>query len=85
MTSQFEIETTVKGGLPVIVEVEVEAPEPDTGHPTRWVSSYQFRWRNGKPMSAKMMATIPQRDIEAALEHALDTQERFTDEDVFRF
>lgn len=48
MRRRVEFETTIKGGLPVLVKAVLHPPEPDVGI-LGWQPEYELFWLKGKP------------------------------------
>lgn len=62
--SKCEIETTIKGGLPVIVRASVHPAEPDVGIFTKQVDIDDICWLSGKSVSRKIYNSISAEDFE---------------------
>lgn len=67
MPRYVEFETTIKGGLPVIVKALLHPPEPDIGI-FDWQPEYELHWLKGKPCYLK----ISEDDHERIMEECLD-------------
>lgn len=63
MSKKVEFESTVLGGLPVLVRATIYPPEPDTGGFTKQVEIDEICWLSGKPVTDKVNARISKDDI----------------------
>lgn len=67
MARYVEFETTVKGGLPVLVKATIFPPEPDIGI-DQWQPEFDLFWLKGKPC----YIDIPQRDMDRISDECLE-------------
>ena len=65
----IELDTTVKGGLPVIAQVVFSTPSPSVGllHGEADVTIF---WRGGKIVTKKVYDSIPEADFDRIIEEA---------------
>lgn len=67
MSRHVEFETTIKGGLPVIVKAILHPPEPDVGI-FYWQPEYEMFWLKGKPCYLE----ISEGDHDRIMEECID-------------
>lgn len=72
MSRQVEFQSTVKGGLPVLVVARIHAAEPDVGIFGKTAELEDICWPSGKPITAKAWNSIPEADLERLMDEALD-------------
>lgn len=67
MPRHVEFETTIKGGLPVIVKATLYPPEPDVGI-FDWQPEYALYWLNGGECHIHVKDEDHERIIDECLE-----------------
>jgi len=70
MARYAEFETTIKGGLPVLVKARIYPPEYDVGI-FSWQPEPEFFWTSGKPLSID----VPKSDMERIEDECLENME----------
>jgi len=70
MSTEIEFETTVRGGLPVIVTCRLYPAEPDVGISTESVEIDNICWPSGKTITDRVWRSIPQADFDRIAEEA---------------
>ena len=70
MPRHAEFETTIKGGLPVLVKARIHPPETDIGI-NQWQPEPELFWLNGKPLSID----VPRKDMERIEDECLENME----------
>lgn len=64
----FQFESTIKGGLPVLVEFTIAPPEPDVGIFHDTVEDLTVKWLSGH----KIKFDISDRDMDRLIDEAYD-------------
>jgi hypothetical protein len=73
--STIEIETQVKGGLPVIAILDYESSDPSVGIMGDSVDYPTIHWLSGNQVTDKVFESIPQSDIERIMIEALESKQ----------
>ncbi len=64
MDNRIEIQTTIKGGLPVLAKGQFARAEPDVGMMHPWIEDLEFFWLSGEPLPKQMDEAISEADLE---------------------
>jgi hypothetical protein len=64
----MEFESTIKGGLPVIVEYSIQPAEPDVGFERDYIDDFVVKWTSGH----EIKFDIPESDMDRLYDEAFD-------------
>lgn len=70
--SEVTFQTTVRGGLPVLVTCRLHPAEPDVGLFVEQAEIDDICWLSGKTISDRVWRSIPQEDFDRIEEEARD-------------
>lgn len=69
-----EFETSILGGLPVIVRAKILPAEPDVGIFSRWVDDFDIFWprKPYRSITDKVYDKIPAKELDAIRAQAIE-------------
>lgn len=69
---EIQFETTILGGLPVVVKAAIMSPDPEVGIFRSYLEEYELYWLKGGEVPRSIYDRITPAEFETLQEDALD-------------